>query len=71
MRNAALVRVLRIAERLRGGSCSLEELARDFGVSMRTVRRDLDALDAAGQPVRHNNAEVQSEGSRYRIGCAL
>ena len=37
----------------RSGSrgCSAERLAREFGVSVRTVKRDLDALENSGAPV--------------------
>lgn len=43
-----------IAEMLRrNGSrgCSAERLAREFGVSVRTVKRDLDALERSGAPI--------------------
>jgi predicted DNA-binding transcriptional regulator YafY len=37
----------------RSGSrgCSAERLAREFGVSVRTVKRDLDALERSGTPI--------------------
>ncbi|MCR2815047.1 helix-turn-helix transcriptional regulator [Microbacterium jiangjiandongii] len=37
----------------RSGSrgCSAERLAREFGVSVRTVKRDLDALENSGAPI--------------------
>ncbi|GAA1763429.1 HTH domain-containing protein [Agromyces humatus] len=37
----------------RNGSrgCSAERLAREFGVSVRTVKRDLDALERSGAPI--------------------
>lgn len=54
MRNGALVRVLRMAEFLRGGRRSLAELAKEFDVCTRTVRRDLEALSVAGVPVRNS-----------------
>lgn len=31
--------------------CSAERLAREFGVSIRTVKRDLDALERSGAPI--------------------
>jgi predicted DNA-binding transcriptional regulator YafY len=31
--------------------CSAERLAREFGVSVRTVKRDLDALERSGAPI--------------------
>ncbi|MCR2826026.1 helix-turn-helix transcriptional regulator [Microbacterium sp. zg.Y909] len=37
----------------RNGSrgCSAERLAREFGVSVRTIKRDLDALESSGSPI--------------------
>lgn len=51
MRNGALVRILKMAERLRGGRCAIDDLARDFHVTTRTVRRDLDVLSVVGAQV--------------------
>jgi predicted ArsR family transcriptional regulator len=66
-RNEGLIRVLQMAERLRSGRWSLDALARDFGVSTRTVRRDLAALQLAGLPLRYNNAENQGPGGLWWI----
>ena len=50
MRNAALVRCLQIAKRLEGRRYvdSLDELALTFGVTTRTIRRDLEVLQETG-----------------------
>ena len=37
--------------RNRSRGCSAERLAREFGVSVRTVKRDLDALERSGAPI--------------------
>lgn len=60
MRNGALVRVLTMADRLRAGRRTLEELAQEFHVSTRTVRRDLEVLSVAG--VRIRRREDTGEG---------
>ncbi|GAA1348585.1 HTH domain-containing protein [Arthrobacter koreensis] len=47
-------RLVALSEMLRrSGSrgCSAEKLAREFGVSVRTVKRDLDALGNSGAPI--------------------
>lgn len=55
MRNKSLVRVLKIQWRLeQRGRYTLGELAREFGVCERTIRRDLEALEAAGVPISHD-----------------
>ncbi len=61
MRNDALIRVLRLAERLRGSRATLDALADEFKVCTRTVRRDLEALSVAGVPVR-------STSDNYAVG---
>lgn len=38
--------------RRRGGTVGAQELARRFGVSVRTIQRDIDALLRAGVPLR-------------------
>ncbi|WP_427891461.1 DeoR/GlpR family DNA-binding transcription regulator [Kribbella sp. GL6] len=55
-------RQLEIVQRLRvGGATSVEDLARDLGVSTATIRRDLQQLDEAGQITRvHGGAIVPS-----------
>lgn len=48
-RNEQVVRILNILKELgREGGADLYELAERFGASVRTIRRDLDALDGAG-----------------------
>jgi predicted DNA-binding transcriptional regulator YafY len=53
VRNNQLVRVLRLIDFLKTGRHSLSSLAQEFGVSQRTIRRDLEALSLAGVPVRN------------------
>lgn len=53
-RNVSLIRVLTMMHYLRGGRQTLEQLAEEFKVSTRTVRRDLEALSVAGVPVRYS-----------------
>ena len=51
-RNGGLVRalaILRVFEQ--GGRLTMFTLAERFGVSVRTIRRDLEALQAAGVPL--------------------
>jgi predicted DNA-binding transcriptional regulator YafY len=55
-RNRQVVRELQLLltlERSRYGR-SLQELALEFGVTDRTIRRDLEALEAAGVPLIDN-----------------
>ncbi len=55
-------RHLEIVQRLRvHGVSSVDDLARSFGVSASTIRRDLQLLDASGQLVRVNGGAVSSE----------
>ncbi|MCU1538361.1 MAG: ArsR family transcriptional regulator [Humibacillus sp.] len=52
-------RHLEIVQRLKvHGVTSVEDLARSFGVSTSTIRRDLQLLDASGQLVRVNGGAV-------------
>lgn len=62
MRNGTLVRVLRLRQHLEGWRYAppLAQLADRFGVTTRTIRRDLAALEAAGERVpiyRHNRTK--------------
>jgi predicted DNA-binding transcriptional regulator YafY len=54
-RHVGLQRVLRLAQQLQGARYvpSLIDLARETGVSTRTVRRDLELLEAVGWPLPH------------------
>jgi DeoR family transcriptional regulator, fructose operon transcriptional repressor len=61
--NAAMLRRARILERVSGGqACHVTELAKAFGVSEMTVRRDLDALAATGRIVRTHGGAVSGGG---------
>ncbi len=54
MRNAEVIRqwtVLREVERARGTGVTIHDLASLTGVTTRTIRRDLEALEAAGFPL--------------------
>src|SRR3954465_8993152 len=53
-RNAEVIRqwsVLREIERSRGAGVTIDELASQCGVTTRTIRRDLQALEEAGFPL--------------------
>src|SRR6185503_17775117 len=53
-RNAEVIRqwtILREIERARGGGVTIDELAARGGVTTRTIRRDLQALEEAGFPI--------------------
>jgi len=51
-RNSQLTRALQLIERLKGQRATLIELSQDFGVTTRTIRRDLEAISAAGIPLQ-------------------
>jgi len=62
-RNRRLIRdltLLRMLERSRIG-LTLDEMASETGVTTRTIRRDLEALEEAGVPL------VRADGRRWRI----
>lgn len=56
-----LTRCLRMIERLKVHRASLDQLATEGGVSTRTIRRDLEAVSAAGVPLR-NTADAAANG---------
>lgn len=62
MRNQSLIRSLGIIRRLESpiGS-TIAELAEDAGVTTRTIRRDLEAIQSAGVPLID---EVDTESRR-------
>lgn len=60
-RNVALVRTLSLMQRLQRGRATLKELAEEFKVTTRTIRRDLVALQDAGIPVR-NTSDAYANG---------
>ncbi|MEW6433861.1 MAG: transcriptional regulator [Myxococcota bacterium] len=63
-RNDQVVRVLRLLRELeRLGGVDLYELAQRYGTSVRTIRRDLDALREAGIPLAEEPSE---DGPRKR-----
>ena len=66
-RNAQLVRILRIVRDLsRLGGVDLYELAERYGATLRTIRRDLDALEGAGLPLV-SEPDPTSKRKRWRI----
>lgn len=50
-RTERLVALSEMLRRSGNRGCSAEKLAREFGVSVRTVKRDLDALENSGAPI--------------------
>jgi len=63
-RNEQIIRVLRLLRDLdRVGGATLYELAERYGTTVRTVRRDLQALQEAGIPLKQ---ELTSDSSRRR-----
>lgn len=63
LRNEQVIRILRMIRELdRVGGCDLYELAQRYGTTTRTVRRDLEALEASGIPV----VAEAGEGSKKR-----
>jgi predicted DNA-binding transcriptional regulator YafY len=54
-RQASLVRALSLLRTLEGGRrWTLFDLAEQFGVHHRTIRRDLEALESAGVPLTND-----------------
>ena len=66
-RNAGLVRALRMAELLRQRTHTIHQLADTFGVTTRTVRRDITALTAAGIAIK----AVPCEGTSTRFSIEV
>lgn len=65
-RNEQLLRLLGVLRAVdRAGGCDLYELAEQFGATTRTIRRDLEALEAAGLPLVK---ERDGKRVRWRIG---
>ena len=65
-RNRGLVRVLSILRTIeRGNWIGLDALADEYRVSTRTIRRDLDTLEAAGYPLRKR--ESPNEPSFWKL----
>ncbi|MCC3298080.1 helix-turn-helix transcriptional regulator [Arthrobacter caoxuetaonis] len=50
-RTERLVALSEMLRRSGNRGCSAERMAREFGVSVRTVKRDLDALENSGAPI--------------------
>ena len=67
-RNRALIRTWQILQLLEHRGYTLRELADSFGVCTRTIRRDLEALQAAGFAI-YDQAEAEINGGegRWRI----
>lgn len=67
-RNEQLVRVLQlVTDLLNRGGCDLYELAERHATTTRTIRRDLDALEAIGVPLR----KTLSDTGRVRWSIEL
>jgi predicted DNA-binding transcriptional regulator YafY len=67
-RNAQLVRVLRILRDMsRFGGVDIYDLAERYGVTERTIRRDLGALEGAGLPIE-SEPDPMSSRKRWHIG---
>ncbi len=61
---STFVRLLAIKCQLEGGGrCTLYALAEQFGVHHRTIRRDMETLEAAGVPLT-NDAAGPGRGKR-------
>jgi predicted DNA-binding transcriptional regulator YafY len=65
-RNSQIERILNILRQLdRAGGATLYELAETFGTTVRTVRRDLAALETAGLPIEQEPGDERAK--RWRI----
>lgn len=63
-RHESLVRAIAILRMLEGGArVRLAPLSERFGVHPRTIRRDIDALEAAGVPIT-----TKGGSSRWKSG---
>ena len=68
-RNAEVIRqwaILREIERVRAGGVTIDELATRCGVTTRTIRRDLQALEEAGFPLFDDRSHEDGR-TRWRI----
>lgn len=71
-RNEQIVRVLRLLRDLdRAGGATLYELAERYGTTVRTIRRDLEALEEAGIPLKKELAPDSSKHRWYVDGDAV
>jgi predicted DNA-binding transcriptional regulator YafY len=65
-RNNQIERVLGILRQLdRAGGTTLYDLAEEFGATVRTVRRDIEALKRAGLPIEEEPGDTRAK--RWRI----
>jgi predicted DNA-binding transcriptional regulator YafY len=68
-RNAEVIRqwtILREIENARGGGVTIDELAALCGVTTRTIRRDLQALEEAGFPL-YDDRSADDGRTRWRV----
>src|SRR5262245_29584106 len=68
-RNAEVIRqwtILREIERARGAGVTIDELAQHCGVTTRTIRRDLQALEEAGFPLYDDRSHDDGR-TRWRV----
>ena len=67
-RNSQLARILQVLRDLdRQGGADLYELAQRYGTAVRTIRRDLQALQGAGLPLVEDTDAADSGKKRWRI----
>ncbi len=67
-RNGTLIRVLSLLRLLeQRGRHTLPELAERFGVHQRTIRRDLESLEAAGCPIGHEEREHDADAKKFGV----
>lgn len=66
-RNKSLERTLNVLLVLRRGRRTLIELAFMFGVCERTIRRDIEALEAAQVPICHGSETGEEWGCYWWI----
>src|SRR5476649_1099914 len=68
-RNAEVIRqwtILREIEQARGAGVTIDELASQCGVTTRTIRRDLQALEEAGFPLYDDKTHDDGR-TRWRV----
>src|SRR2546430_11113990 len=59
--------ILREVERARGTGVTIDDLASRCGVTTRTIRRDLQALEEAGFPLYDDRSQIGRASCRERV----